>query len=109
MHFSVHKYIAQSTNSFNTDPVNAFAGSGIRSKFGAGFENRFDCYWDAVCTKMWALYAGYGKKMIFGMAMREVQDTAFSWKRSGNVGSEPPGSRSYQQLLKMLLSQVKAN
>ena len=39
MHFSVHKYISQSTNSFNTDPVNAFAGSGIRSKFGAGLEN----------------------------------------------------------------------
>ena len=44
---------------------------------------------------MWALYAEYGKKIIFGMAMREVQDAGFSWKRSENVGSG-----SYQQLFK---------
>ena len=59
---------------------------------------------------MWALYAGYGKKMIFGMAMREVQDTGFSWKRSGNVGSEPPAPDPINSYLKIMwLSQVKAN
>ena len=44
---------------------------------------------------MWALYAEYGKKMIFGMAMREVQKAGFSWKRRENVGSG-----SYPQLFK---------
>ena len=54
--------------------------NGIRdlsATLGAGFSKIWTLIWE-------------GKETIFGIAMKEVRDVGFSWKRSGNVGSESP-------------------
>ena len=70
-------------------------GGDIRdlTKYSAEFGQRYrdtglDCYRGS------GIRQNLGKKMIFGIAMTEVQGAEFSWKRGGKAGSESFLSRS---------------
>ena len=77
-----------------------FPGSGIWPKYSAGFGKTLTGY------GIWLLPLGSGirqnlsmdeveTKVIFGIVMKEVGMRDFSWKGSGNAGSEPPLFKPY--------------